>query len=180
MHEEIKKLGLKLGFDACGEICGRLIPCDPSYRRFCEMNTCGCYGKCHMCPPSAGPVETLISKIHSYKDALVFVKEYPCPDKNKYMDAQIAHERLSQLLWMSMQKLGYTKKNSRVLSVGGCHLCEECAKISGNECRHPDIACPSVSAYCVKTDELAKKVGLNMEARNDGLVFICIAAFNDA
>lgn len=177
MHEEVKQLGLTLGFDECGETTGRLVPCDPTFRRFCEKNTCGSYGNCYMCPPAAGAVETLITRMHNYRDVLVFTKEYPCPDINNYMDAQIAHERLSQLLWMSMQKLGYNKDNARVLSVGGCHLCEECGIKTGEPCRHPDIACPSVSAYCVKTADLAKNLGLSMEAKNGGLVFICLAVF---
>lgn len=177
MYEDVKELALKLGFDACGETTGRLVPCDKTFRRFCEANTCGMYGNCHMCPPAAGPAETLIAKMHNYKTVIAFTKEYPCPDPANYLEAQIAHERLSQLLWMSMQKLGYPKDKARVFSVGGCHLCEECAIKTGEPCRHPDIACPSVSAYCVVTDQLAKDVGLDMNAKNGGLVFIALAVF---
>lgn len=177
MYEEVKKLAQTIGFENCGEVHGREVPCDPTLRRFCEKNVCGMYGNCYMCPPAEGPVNTLITQIHNCKKVLVFEQEYPCPDPNNYMEAQIAHEKRSQLLWMSMQKLGYTKDNSRVLTVGGCHLCEECAIKTGEPCRHPDIACPSVSGYCIEAAKLANLAGLDMNAKNGGLVFMTLVLF---
>lgn len=174
MYEEIKKLAETIGFDQCGEIEGRLVPCDPTLRRFCEQNVCGEYKSCWMCPPAEGAVGTLVSQIHSCKKVLVFTREYECPDLTKYMDVQIAHERRSQMLWLSMQKLGYSKKNARVLSVGGCHLCEKCGYLTGEECRHPDMSCPSLSGYCVEVNKLAGLVGIDPNAKNGGMVFFCV------
>ena len=174
MYEEVKKLAETLGFDKCGELPGRLVPCDKTLRRFCEQNLCGMYHSSYMCPPAEGAAETLIAKIHNCKNVMVLLHEYACPDMSKYMDAQISHERRSQLLWKSMQKLGYTEKNSRVLTVGGCHLCEECGIKPGEPCRHPDTACPSVSGYCIECDKLAEAVGLSTQAENGGLVFMTL------
>lgn len=174
MYDEIKKLAETIGFEKCGETKGRLVPCDTGLRRFCEQNACGKYKSCYMCPPAEGPAETLVAKLHNYKDVLVFTKEYPCEDMSNYLSVQIAHERRSQLLWKSMQKLGYTKENSRVLTVGGCHLCEKCGILTGEPCRHPDTACPSVSGYCVEVGKLADSVGLSTAGENGGIVFFCM------
>ena len=126
MYEDVKQLAQEIGFDKCGEIAARLVPCDPTLRRFCVQNVCGMYNSCYMCPPAEGPAEVLVAKLHNYKDMLVFAREYPCEDMNNYMAVQREHENNSHILWKAMQKLGYTQKNARVLTTGGCHLCEVC------------------------------------------------------
>ena len=174
MYEDIKKAAETLGFTGTFEIAARRIPCDASLRRFCEQNVCGSYGTCYMCPPAEGSAETLIAKLHNYKDCLIFTKEYACPDMANYKLVQISHERRSQLLWKTVQKLGYTEKNARVLTTGGCHLCEECGIKTNEPCRHPDMSCPSVSGYCVKCGELADMLGINMAGENGGIVFFAM------
>lgn len=176
MYEDIKTLAETLGFTGCAEIPARLVPCNASLRRFCEQNICGMYKENYMCPPAIGSAETLIAKLHNYKDVLVFTKEYPCANptvREEYLPVQIQHERRSQLLWKSMQKLCYDKKNAAVLAAGGCHLCEECGIKTGVPCRHPDTALPSVSAFCIEVAKLSEMLGLSMEGQNGGVVFYC-------
>jgi len=173
MYDDIKKLAETIGFEKCAETKGRLVPCDPALRRFCEQNVCGQYRSCYMCPPAEGSAATLIAKLHNCKDVLIFSKEYPCDDLSKYQTVQIAHERRSQMLWKAMQKLGYNKENSRVLTSGGCHLCETCGIKTGEPCRHPDTACPSVSGYCIEVSKLCNSLGLSMNGENGGIVFFC-------
>lgn len=175
MYEEIKKLAEAIGFDDCKQTPARLVPCDPSLRCFCEQNICGMYHQSYMCPPAEGNAATLIAQLHNFKDVLVFTKEYPCKDmtdRNEYLDLQIAHERRSQMLWKAMQKIGYSAKDSRVLSAGGCHLCVECGIKTGEPCRHPDTACPSVSGYCIEVSKLSKTLGID-PVGNGGIVFYC-------
>ena len=74
---------------------------------------------------------------------LVFAHEYPCEDMNNYQNVQREHENNSHILWKAMQKLGYNQKNARVLTTGGCHLCETCAYITGEPCRHLVSICYS-------------------------------------
>ena len=47
------------------------ISFDPAFRRACEQNTCGNFGKCWKCPPDAGPIEELIREAQTYDTALV-------------------------------------------------------------------------------------------------------------
>ena len=175
MYEDIKKIAETIGFEDCKEIPARLVPCDPSLRRFCEQNLCGMYHQSYMCPPAVGNAATLVAQLHNFKDVLIFTKEYACNDitnRDEYIVQQIAHERRSQLLWKSMQKIGYDSKNARVLGAGGCHLCEECGIKTGEPCRHPDTAINSVSAYCIEVAKLSKMVGID-PVGNGGIVFYC-------
>lgn len=173
MYEDIKKLAETIGFENCAEIPARLVPCDASLRRFCEQNLCGMYHASYMCPPAEGNAQALIAQLHNFKDVLIFTKEYPCKDmtnRDEYIGSQIAHERRSQLLWKSMQKLCYNSKNARVLAAGGCHLCEQCGILTGEPCRHPETAIHSVSGYCIEVAKLSKTVGID-PIGNGGIVF---------
>jgi len=177
LTDEIKSLGLELGFERAEEIPARLIPCDPALRRYCEADVCGQYKKCWMCPTATGSPEFQIAKLHMYKTAIVLTQEYPCKDmcdKAEVDSLHIMHERRSQLLWKCVQKLGRTKDDARVLSVGGCHLCPVCAYKTGEPCRHPDLSCPSLSGYCVKVAELADRLGLDYIGKNGGIVFYAV------
>ncbi len=178
ISEKITELGLTLGFEHAAEMPARLIPCDPALRRFCEADICGQYKKCWMCPTATGSPETLIARLHHYKTAIVFTQEYPCNDmcdKAEVDGLHIMHERRSQLLWKCIQKLGRTKEDARVLTVGGCHLCPECACKTGEPCRHPDTACNSMSGYCVEVADMADRLGLDYIGKNGGIVFFAMA-----
>ena len=43
-----------------------------SFRDMCVANTCGMYGRCYMCPPDIGNIDTLMQQIKQYKYALVY------------------------------------------------------------------------------------------------------------
>ena len=38
------------------------IEFEPEFRKMCESNACGMYGKSWMCPPCVGPVGELIAR----------------------------------------------------------------------------------------------------------------------
>ena len=46
------------------------------------------------------------------------------------------------------------------LGAGGCGVCKPCAKQSGEPCRFPELAMPSLEAYCINVSELARAAGM--------------------
>jgi predicted metal-binding protein len=46
------------------------------------------------------------------------------------------------------------------LGAGGCGVCEVCAKRTGEPCRFPEKAMPSLEAYCINVSELARAAGM--------------------
>lgn len=48
------------------------IEFEPEFRKMCESNACGMYGKSWMCPPCVGPVDELIARAKGYRWALVY------------------------------------------------------------------------------------------------------------
>ena len=49
---------------------------------------------------------------------------------------------------------------SLFLCAGGCRICEVCAKKTGEPCRHPELAMPSLEAYGVNVSKLATAAGM--------------------
>ena len=62
---------------SCGAYKARVIPVsdvetDESFRRLCEQNVCGNYGRNWACPPDAGGITELIAELRSYEYILVW------------------------------------------------------------------------------------------------------------
>ena len=52
----------------------------PEFRKFCEQNDCGNYGKNYACPPACGTPEEMEEKVRKYENALVFQSRTPVKD----------------------------------------------------------------------------------------------------
>ena len=61
-YQKAAELALECGFFKAGVVPVSGIVFDRSFRKACEQNTCGNYGKCWTCPPDAGDIDELIGK----------------------------------------------------------------------------------------------------------------------
>lgn len=134
---------------------------EPAFRELCTANTCGNYGKCWTCPPDVGEVDALIRTAKSYEYALVYQTVGLLDDSFDFegmMDAASAHNRLAQRLRQAFSE----KPAARVLHLGagGCRVCETCSKRTGEPCRYPELALPSLEAYGVHVSKLAEAAGM--------------------
>ena len=50
----------------------RQIVLSAEFRRICEGNACGYYGRCWMCPPDTGDIETAMAQVRRYPWALLY------------------------------------------------------------------------------------------------------------
>lgn len=131
------------------------------FRRICESNQCGGYGKCWMCPPYIGPVEELMAKVRSYPRALLYQTIYEIEDSydiEGMFEAGANHAQVSQRLQTEMASI--IGKPILHLTCGGCHLCPTCAKRSEEPCRFPDKALPSLEGYGVDVYNTTKDTPL--------------------
>jgi hypothetical protein len=62
--------------------------------------------------------------------------------------------------YMDYDRLQSFSKKQKTLRAGGCGVCEVCAKRTGEPCRFPEKAMPSLEAYCVNVSELARAAGM--------------------
>ena len=70
--EYLKKCILDCGADEVGIVAVQDAFFLPEFREICQGNSCGMYGRCWMCPPAIGTVETLIAQAKQYRWAAVY------------------------------------------------------------------------------------------------------------
>lgn len=152
---------LSAGADRAAVIPTSEIATDTRFRDMCEVNACGMYGKCYMCPPDVGNIDELMSQIANYTYALVYQTVSELEDSFDYEGMIAARRRtypLAQGLRKTFLDAGIT--DALHLGAGGCGVCKICAKRTGEPCRHPDLAMPSLEAYGINVSELARAAGM--------------------
>lgn len=119
-----------------------------SFRDICRANQCGCYGKCWVCPPEIGEIADLIARVKTYPRGLLYQTIGTLEDSfdiEGMMATGHHHALVSSRLQKKLPEL--LAKPFLHLGCGGCHLCETCAKRTGEPCRHPESALPAMEGY---------------------------------
>ncbi len=157
MFEAIVAEAKHLGAFKANVIEAKKIKTDRAFRDMCASNACGVYGKCYMCPPDVGEVEQLMAELKSYDYALVYQTVSALEDSFDFegmVEAKKKSYPLAQSLRRVFSDLGLVKVLH--LGAGGCGVCNTCAKQTGEPCRFPALAMPSLEAYGVNVSQLAK------------------------
>lgn len=134
---------------------------DLSFRSLCEQNSCGLYGKCHMCPPDVGEADALVARAQTYSAGILYQNVYPLEDSFDFegmMDARHDHSRCAQAIHDRL--LALKTDGLLHLAAGGCGVCQRCTKLDDQPCRLPERALPSLEAYCVDVSQTAANAGL--------------------
>ncbi len=137
------------------------IRVDSSFRTLCETNSCGNYGNNYMCPPNVKPINELIERLWTYKNALIYQTVSSLTDSFDFdgmMKAGKRHNDLGQRLWDEADKLGLDALH---LGAGGCRLCDMCAIKTDEPCRHPERAMSSLEVYGIDVTALSAVAGMS-------------------
>ena len=150
----------ELGFSNVEKISVSDIVFEPSLIELCQLNSCGNYGMNYTCPPFVGDTAELINEAKSYKTGYVFQKIYKIEDSfdiEGMNDARISFRCLTK---MTDEMLKDKAEDYKILSAGGCTECDECGLKTGEPCRYPEVAYPSLEAYSVNVSKLADLSGM--------------------
>ncbi len=171
---------LALGAYKANVISADLIETDRAFRAMCESNACGVYGKCYMCPPDVGDIETLMAEIGTYKYALVYQTVSELEDSYDFegmVEAKKSFYPISQKLRGIFRDLKIEKVLH--LGAGGCGVCKVCAKRTNEPCRYPDKAMPSLEAYGVNVSRLAASAGMKYINGQNTVTYFGAVLFTD-
>lgn len=149
-YQKIIQAALDAGASKAVVIPGSQIITSDEFRKICESNQCGGYGRCWTCPPHIGPIDELMAKVHSYPAALWYQTIYAIEDSydiEGMFEAGAKHAQVSLAVEKAAAPL--LKPGFLHLSCGGCHICETCAKVEDKPCRFPDKALSSLEGYGV-------------------------------
>ena len=159
--ELLIRTALECGADKAVIIEEKDIVTDPSFREMCAANRCRTYGKCYMCPPDCGEVDELTARLRSYPNALFYQKVTNLDDHFDFEGMIRARREFGKLSQKMMTACGpLVGPDALHLSVGGCGVCDVCAKVTGEPCRFPDRAISSLEAYVINVAGTCKNTEL--------------------
>ena len=179
LFDELIAETLKIGVNSATVIEADEIITDNRFRKMCEDNFCGVYGKCWMCPPDIGEISVLMAKIREFKYALVYQNVFQLEDSfdvEGMWDAQKQHFNVTQKIRTYFKDININ--NALCLSAGGCGACDTCAKRENLPCKHPELAVSSLEAYGVDVAALAKSSNMKYINGSNTVTYFGIVLFN--
>ena len=160
---------------------GTKIVLSASFRASCLQNVCGAYGKCWVCPPACGAVETLMARVRSYPEGILYQTVGHLEDSYDYENmiaARRAHAALSRKI---EDTLGEQFGPGRLhLSVGDCDLCKTCTYPEGLPCRFPGKALLSLEACGIDVYQTTKDTPLKYINGQNTVTYFGLILFRPA
>jgi len=173
----------QLGASAAAPIPAAAVVVDERVRLKCRVPLCAHYGHDLMCPPNVMEPDETSAVLRRYGDALVVQGDIPVTQGDvdavcgglpyaeahdhragltALRDSQNDFAALMTALETDAFKMGY--RYAAAFSGGDCVLCEECVGAgSGEPCRHPFAARPSMEAVGIDVVATAAAAGLTIQ-----------------
>ena len=169
-----------MGFNNVELIEGKNIVCDPIFRKQCESNACGVYGKCWMCPPDIGGIDDLIQEVRSYPKGILYQTISELEDSFDFegmTEAGKKHGEKSRALHRLLKEEGF--EHFLHLSKGGCGMCSPCAKAKGEPCYFPDMALSSLEGYGINVSATVKSTSMKYINGANTVTYFGIVLFRE-
>ncbi len=158
---QILQMALDAGASKAVILTTDQVKTSDTFRDICASNGCGYYGRCWMCPPDIGEIHAVMASIANYRYGLWYQTIQEIEDSydiEGMTEGSMRHAQVSQRLARSASPL--LMGETLHLTCGGCRLCEECAKRTGEPCRRPNEALPSLEGYGVDVYQTTKDTPL--------------------
>ena len=180
MDKLLIQAALTAGAAGAAALSGEQIVYSESFRDICRGNQCGCYGKCWVCPPDIGEIDDLIAQAKTYPRGVLYQTIGTLEDSfdiDSMMAAGQYHAQVSSRIQTALP--GLLQKPFLHLGCGGCHLCEICAKRSGEPCRHPVLALPAMEGYGIDVYNTACSTSLNYINGTNTVTYFGLILFSE-
>ena len=128
-------------------------------RWVCERE-CPRYGKTWACPPAVGPVAECRCKCVSYENCLMIAtvtEVNDITDMEQTLATRPGHEAITNQVAALMAEQGI---RPYILSTEACAVCDRCAYLDGQPCRHPERMHPCVESHGINILPLIEELGL--------------------
>ena len=131
-------------------------------RWICE-NECPMCNKTWACPPAVGTVASCKEKCYSYENCLMIATITEVEDianLEETLDTRPDHEAITNDVVAMMVEQGV---NPYVLSTEACAICERCAWLDGQPCRHPEKMHPCVESHGINLIPTLEENGIEFQ-----------------
>jgi predicted metal-binding protein len=150
------------------------------FRKACEKNVCRKYNTSWKGPPAIGPISALKQRVTQFRRGLLFQTVHPLTsnfDFKGMMAAAKIHDGIFLNLVDRIRKK-YPSEEILPLNKGCCILCEKCAYLDSEPCRHPDQAAASVEAYGMNVIALQKSAGVPYYHGKNAVCYVGLIVFD--
>jgi predicted metal-binding protein len=151
------------------------------FREACEKNVCRKYNSNWMGPPAIGPIPVLMEKARQYRQGLLIQTVHQVArtfDYKGMLEGGKMHEQVFRILLAKIREK-YTFSEMLPLNAGCCSICERCAYLDQEPCRHPDRAVSSVEAYGIDVMALEKSAGIPYYNGKNTVSYVGLILFNE-
>ena len=121
------------------------------------------YGKTWACPPAVGAVSACQSKCLSYENCLMIgtvVEVSDITNIEETLATRPAHEEVTNLVRDLFREQDV---EPYVLSTEACAICDRCAYLDGQPCRHPERMHPCIESHGINIIPTLEANGLEFQ-----------------
>ena len=145
-------------------------------RWICE-HECPMYGQSWACPPGVGCMADCQKKCSDYKNCLMIstiVEVADIANLEETLATRPEHEEVTNQVGAIMEELGV---KPYILSTEACAICERCAVLDGEKCRHPEYMHPCVESHGINVVPMLESHGLEFQFGANVVTWISLLFF---
>jgi len=148
--------------------------------RWICQHECPMYGKTWACPPAVGSVSACAEKCRGYEKCLMIstiTEVRDIADLQETLDTRPAHEEITNQVRELMRQQGI---EPYILSTEACAVCERCAYLDGQPCRHPQRMHPCVESHGINALSFLEELGLSFQYGENVVTWVSLLFFNES
>ena len=148
-------------------------------RWICE-HECAMYGTTWACPPGVGTVDSCKAKCLSYNKCLLIssiTEVADISDMAQTLATRADHEALTDQVGALLRSLG---AEPYILSTEACAICDRCAILDNQPCRHRDRMHPCVESQGINIIPTLEANGLEFQYGSNVVTWVSLLLFYDA
>ena len=140
---------------------------------------CPMHNKTWACPPAVGSVSHCKAKCLQYENCLMIgtiTEVNDITDIAETLSTRPAHEEITNMVRDLFREQGV---EPYILSTEACDICDRCAWLDGQPCRHPDRMHPCVESHGINILPLLESRGLNFQYGENVVTWFSLLFFNE-
>lgn len=147
-------------------------------RYICQAE-CPMYNKTWACPPAVGEVDACKRKCLRYGSCLLvgtITETDDIADIEATLRTRPEHEALTNQIRELFRQQGI---EPYILSTEACSVCERCAWLDGQPCRHPERMHPCLESHGINIIPTLEENGLEFQYGSNIITWYSLLFFND-
>ena len=135
---------------------------------------CPMHNKTWACPPAVGSVSHCKAKCLQYENCLMIgtiTEVNDITDIAETLSTRPAHEEITNMVRDLFREQGV---EPYVLSTEACSICDRCAWLDGEPCRHPERMHPCVESHGINVIPILDELGITFQYGENVVTWISL------